>query len=165
MNDKRFTAAMIDYGIVFIAMTVLSFLPMPSWFWGFGFQIGKVPISLGSLGAYLLIGSICLKDLLFKNASLGKRIMGLILVNDAWEKPSLKQMLIRGVAMPLLGLLHFISAKGDLKKLAVWEKGTLHTRIVPKALFEELKGIAEGKAGPYAENMEILYQKRMEERE
>lgn len=91
--------------------------------------------------------------------------MGLILVNDAWEKPSLKQMLIRGVAMPLLGLLHFISAKGDLKKLAVWEKGTLHTRIVPKALFEELKGIAEGKAGPYAENMEILYQKRMEERE
>jgi len=104
---------------------------------------------------------VFLGDLVFRNASIGKKLMGFIVVDDKWKKPSVGKLVKRRLLMYSIGWLVFIKMGFDLKKLAIWEYDHVHTRVVEKKVYMELKKIAEQKDGAFDVNMEILYRKKL----
>ena len=100
-------------------------------------------------------------DLVFRNASIGKKLMGFIVVDDKWKKPSVGKLFKRKLLMYSIGWLVFIKLGFNVKKLAIWEYDHVHTRVVEKKGYMELKKIAEQKDGAFDVNMEMLYRKKL----
>ena len=87
---KRFFAEIIDYFIIGLLFVGLENFNLPEWFYGISFNIADIPITIPSVGVLIVIIPIVIKDLLFKNASIGKKIMGLVIVDDKKNIPSIK---------------------------------------------------------------------------
>ena len=158
-TNKRFLAMWIDYGPLLAIALLLSLLKPPflSWFLILKIETGIGVIGLPSVGAVLLFAYLFGKELIFRNASLGKRLMGLMIVDERWQAPSALRLLKRGVMLTVFSVVIIGQCKGDAERLAAWEKAHLNLRVVERSFYEELKQIALQKTGDFAENMEILY--------
>jgi len=127
---KRKIAAFIDYLILGTMLTVCGFSDMPEWFWGIRFRVGALPVSLPSIGFFAVLFLIALKDFLFRNASLGKKIMGLCILDENGTVPNVKIMLKRGFFMQTAGYvtyLRYCFSDGDIVE---WELQHLKTQVV-----------------------------------
>jgi len=113
---------------------------IPEWFWGFDFSIGVIPFSLPSVGFILVVAYFACKDLLFKNASLGKKIMGLMIVDADGRISGYKEIMKRGVLINSWGYMSLVktvfSGEGSFKEWEEnWEIDHLKTRVIEKAHF------------------------------
>ena len=157
ISSRRILASLIDYLIIGAFISIFSIVGLPNWFWSVSFQIGFIPASLPSLGVVVILLVLVLKDLLFKNASFGKRMMGLMIVDDEWRIPNLKAMLKRGFLMPVWGYIVFIIAVIRDNDFESWELKRLKTRVVEVKIYHELKHQCDLTTGEYKRHMDRLY--------
>lgn len=110
-----------------------------------GIQVLETVFKLSSIGTILnviLITPIFFKDLVFKNASIGKKIMGIAIYDDKWNKPNAKQIIKRSLLMMTYGFVLFWKTifVGESKiTLFDWERETLKTRVIDKKILKEFE--------------------------
>ena len=156
MSRNRIIASLIDLCIIGTILAICTMFA-PEWFWGFTFKIGAVPVSIPSVGFVLLIVIFCFKDVLFRNASLGKKIMNLIIVDNEWNIPPVKTLMKRGILMPTWGYVTLIkNLSGDFS-IENWEIDNLRTKVIDRYLFQEMKQECQTMGGNYKNNMDKLY--------
>lgn len=136
---KRKLAVLIDYFLIGFILVACGLSHLPKWVWSFTFSIGGgIPVSLPSFGIFILLVPIAFKDFLFRNASLGKRIMGLCIVDDKGNVPTYQTMLKRGCVMPIWGYTTFMRSKFSDVDFEDWELKRLKTRVVDKKDFQKM---------------------------
>lgn len=129
---KRFFAEIIDCFIIGLLFAGLDRFSLPEWFYGISFNIADIPITIPSVGVLIVIIPMVIKDLLFKNASIGKKIMALVVVDDKRNVPDKKTILKRGILMPTLGYMVFVTSGFDKDYFEMWELNILKTMVVNK---------------------------------
>ena len=101
-----------------------------------------------------------LRDLLFRNASLGKMIMGLRIYDDNWEKPSVFAIIKRSAITSFAGLAIMYKAifmTGNYLTLFDCEANYAHTRVIDKKVFKKLKKEIADIPGDFAKKMTEAY--------
>ena len=100
LNQRRITAAIIDLAIILAISSIISDILI------------KVDILNTIFGrdpfiALFYITFSCTKDLVFKNASIGKRMAGLVVVKESGYEPSKKNLVLRNVLQTFLPPMEF----------------------------------------------------------
>lgn len=143
MLHKRKIAVFIDYFSLGMVLTLISYLgrlsSMPEWILVLEFEIGAVPVTLPSFGFFILLFVIGAKDCLFRNASLGKKIMGLRIVTEEGMLPPLKTIWKRGIVMQTIGYTTYIKYRFTEGDIVEWELQHLKTKVVSKRQYKEYK--------------------------
>ena len=110
---------------------------------------------------FLLVVTLYLfKDSLFRNASLGKMIMGIRIYDNNWKRPKLLVLLKRNALMQTIGYAKWWKARfidGNIIDLFDWERDKLGTRVIDKKVFKQLSEEAKQLDGDYVKNMTNLY--------
>ena len=146
---KRAIAILIDCFIHGILM--VSFLEITS--------LSKYTVG-GSNWELLLFIPLLFKDALFRNASIGKKIVGIEIYDVNWDKPTLKALVKRSVFMYTAGYvlmykLYFID--GTFIDIFDWERERLHTRVIDKKVYKELSEEAKKEGSNFSKKMSELY--------
>ena len=108
----------------------------------------------------LLIFLFFLRDFVFRNASLGKKILGLAVYDNNWQSPKLSVLVKRSFLTATVGYALTWKAKfvnGDFISIFDWEREKLGTRVIDKKVYRELESIAKNQNGEFAKNMTELY--------
>lgn len=148
---KRCIAAMIDtfmFGICFVCLEKL----LPDWFDWFK--------NLRTIGYIILLLPFYFKDLIFKNASLGKKMFGLSIYTTDWNKPSFFKTVKRSVITNVVGYLYFLKLfmlRENKLLLYEWEKKQLNTFVIENKVYKGIKEIAKASGNPNADIMNRLY--------
>ena len=147
---KRLFASFIDHLIIAIIMALIQyFFP-----WFFDNMLGAFPI-------LMIYSPIVLRDLIFGNASIGKKMLG-IRVYDirTWKKPSVGLSILRAAAsITVVQVIMYRSMRvtGDFIDVFDWERDHLHTMVIDKNVYLRLRNEAEKMKGDFAKNMTDLY--------
>lgn len=148
--EKRILAVLID-GFIFGAIyTFLKDVVIPESF----FRLG--------LPSYLILflPFFC-RDILFRNASLGKKIMGIEVFDSEWKKPKPLLLLKRAFLMLTVGYVtcwkSVFVEKNDML-IFDYERENIGTYVIDKKVLSELSEEAKRKAGSFEMNMNELYQ-------
>lgn len=144
---KRAWAAIIDVFILGLIIGILQFLN-PNLFDGRGYLL------------ILFIIPLFLRDILFRNASLGKVLCRIAIYGNDWKAPSLWLLIKRSFLTATIGYGIFMKSKfidGGVISLFDWERDTLGTRVIDKRVYKELESIAKNRNGDFAKNMTELY--------
>ena len=144
---KRAIAYLIDafiYGFIveFFRFIVLKLPNNPNWW---------LP---------LVFLPIFCRDVLFKNASIGKKLIGIAIYDNDWKSPRIPLLIKRSLLVSTVGyviLLRSYSMHGDKISVIDWERDTLGTRVIDKKLFKRISEEASAMDGDYAKNMTELY--------
>ena len=122
----------------------------------------------GAWGYFLIVPPFFIfRDLLFKNASIGKKLLGLVVVDDKWSKPNFFTITKRAAITVTLGQVLYFKLKGqsesrDYARLAFaeWEYRHLKTRVVERHIFNTIKEKAAGNNGNAdVDTMDLLYER------
>ncbi len=96
-------------------------------------------------GYFIVIMPFVLRDLTFRNGSIGKKIVGLVVVDDKWNVPDVWTVIKRS-AITSLGhvLLYGFKLRNESWKMACfaeleWEYNSLKAHVVEKKVFNALK--------------------------
>jgi hypothetical protein len=147
--EKRILAILID-GFVFGAIyTLLKDFVIPEPF----FKLGLISYLI------LFIPLFC-KDMLFGNASLGKKVMGIKIYTTDWKKPTPLLLFKRALFMMTKGYLIWMkSTFAEKNDIAVfdYEREVLGTYAIEDAVCQKLKKEANAKSGSFESNMSELY--------
>ena len=145
---KRILAFFIDNIIVGLALALaIEILKR--------FDIGIEKLAF-LLAAFLLI----FRDFIFRNASIGKKFLGLRVYDGNWEKPKASILLKRCFFSSFVGTFILFKAKFfDENSLMFfnYEKEKLNARVIDKKVYNNLKKTAELKEGTFSQNMTELY--------
>ena len=144
---KRAIAAIIDVFILGLIIGFLQFLN-PNLFDGRGYLL------------ILFIIPLFLRDIFFKNASLGKVLCRIAIYDSDWKAPSLLLLIKRSFLTATIGYGIFMKSKfidGGVVSLFDWERDTLGTRVIDKRIYKEIEIIAKNRNGDFAKNMTELY--------
>ena len=101
-----------------------------------------------------------LKDCIFKNGSIGKKLMGISVYDSAWNKPSFMLSLKRTVMSSGFGLAlvwKSVFVGGSKMILFEWEKNVVKTFVIDKKVYKSLCADAKKMDGDFSENMTELY--------
>jgi hypothetical protein len=115
--------------------------------------------SIGNWDLLLLIPFFC-RDFTFRNASIGKKILGIAVYDEKWKYPSLKKIFVRSIVISTAGYVIFFKFKfidGNLIQFLDWERDKLGTRVVDKKVFKRLSQESESYGGDFSKNMTELY--------
>ena len=99
-------------------------------------------------------------DFLFRNASFGKKIMGIAIYTTSWEIPNPKLILKRALYMyvlPCIIVLRTLFGECSLFVLFECEKNVVGTFTIDKKVYKELKEKAKQMDGVFEKNMTELY--------
>ena len=102
------------------------------------------------------------KDCIFKNASIGKKILGLRIYGLNWKPIGVFEMVKRTVFMLSAGYLmflkiKFLGSKSDMMEFFDWERDQLKTVVIDEKIFKQFSEEANLLPGNYADNMTNLY--------
>lgn len=100
------------------------------------------------------------KDFAFRNASIGKKIVGIAIYSDNWEPPDFIVLFKRTVLMLTVGFFLFWRAKfidGTIITFFDWERDVLKTRVIDKKVLKKLQQETESESENYCANMTRLY--------
>ena len=131
---KRIVASIIDSIIVASYIAILQ-LALPQWY---AWCLDK----FGGLILIVLLIPYFLKDLIFRNASIGKMIEGIAIYDDNWKRPNPFLLIKRSFIMLTVGYVKFIKTKftsGNLLTFFDWEMDDLNTRVVDKKFFKYME--------------------------
>ncbi|MBE6644526.1 MAG: hypothetical protein E7612_03995 [Ruminococcaceae bacterium] len=101
-----------------------------------------------------------LKDCLFGNASIGKKIVGIVVYDNCWNKPTLMLSIKRTVMTSIFGYILIwksVFIGGSKMVLFEWEKNVIKTFVIDKKVYKNLKADAEKMDGEFSKNMTELY--------
>ena len=121
--------------------------------------------NIGTIGYLILFIPWFCRDIIFINASIGKKIFGLTILDDKWNRPDVWVTVKRSVIRMSLGHIRFIEAifsRGRLLTHLKWEKEFLKTVVVERKVYKKLKNEAEDMQGDFSENMTQLYYQYLE---
>lgn len=121
--------------------------------------INLLGLNLGNLDLLLFI-PFFLKDIVFRNASVGKKVVGIAIYNDNWQSPSIIVLFKRAIIMSTIGYFIFWKSKfvnGDIISFFDFERDTLKTRVIDKKVLKKIRAEAEAEAGDKSVNMTRLY--------
>lgn len=110
--------------------------------------------------AFVFLPLYIFRDIVFRNASIGKKIMGLAVYDNAWQPPKILTILKRDAVMLFVGMLmlyKIFCISGGIIEFFNWEMNVLGTRVVEKKVYAEFESIAKNREGKFAENMSELY--------
>lgn len=117
-------------------------------------------LRLIDLRVVLAIMLYSFKDFVFKNTSIGKRMMGLEIYDDKWEKPSLAILWKRCFWLFFVGSYlgwKAVHIDGIYSVIFQAEYSRFKTRVVEKKVIMRLKPLAITKSGFDPEKMSKLY--------
>ncbi|MBQ8719985.1 MAG: RDD family protein [Clostridia bacterium] len=144
---KRALAAIIDVFVLGLIIGFVQFLN-PNLFGDKGYLL------------ILFIIPLFLRDILFRNASLGKVLCRISVYDNDWKAPSLWLLIKRSFLTATIGYGIFMKSKfidGGIVSLFDWERDALGTRVIDKRVYKELEIIAKNRNGDFAKNMTELY--------
>ena len=101
-----------------------------------------------------------LKDCLFRNASIGKKVMSIVVCDKCWNNPGPVLSIKRTVMTSIFGFLllwKLIFIGGRKMILFEWEKNVLGTFVIDKKVYKTLKADAEKMEGDVSQSMTELY--------
>ena len=123
---KRAIALLIDafvYGLIYVLCQKL----LQNWH-----------ENLSSLVYFILFVPFFFKDVIFKNASLGKKIMKIYIFNDEWQPPKAFVLVKRAFLMQTVGYVLFWRLKhfdDNMISFFDWERDSLKTRVIEKKVY------------------------------
>ena len=145
---KRAFAYVIDCLLICIILVASNKI-----FISFGVDISKFNI-------VILIFLSSFKDCVFINASIGKKLLGVVVCNKKWNKPtllhSLKRTLSTFIVAPI-SLCRMSAFHMDKMTFLNWEKNVLQSFVIDKKVYKKLKANAEQMDGIFSDNMTELY--------
>ena len=114
----------------------------------------------------LIVLVLSLRDVIFANASFGKKCVGISVYDLNWKKPKIAVLIKRSFSTATLGMAILFksrfSEEGTISFID-WERDKLGTMVIDDKVFEELRLIAEAQKGDFAANMTALYNKYLRE--
>ena len=137
ITTRRMLADFIDYFLIALILVMCGVSELPSWVFSLDFKISVVPVSLPSFGFFIISLPIVFKDFVFGNAGIGKKIMGLVIVDKDNQKPTTKVLIKRGIIMPLFGSLMFAKYSGTKNGFEDWEMRKIGTKVIAKKDLEK----------------------------
>lgn len=111
------------------------------------FELSKLVMDKNGLGYYnkttyiLLLLCLVFRDALFRNASLGKKLVGLAVYDEKWSKPRISRLVVRATLSLSVGYIILIKCKltdGNLLPFFDFERDHLRARTVDKKLLKDL---------------------------
>lgn len=145
--QKRGIALLID-NFVFGSIIAAIQLAIPD------LLVQKTPVLI------LMFIPLFLRDWLFRNASLGKKIMRIAIFDNNWKPPSLltlfKRSILTGTVVYVM-LCKYKFIDGNSIYVIDWERDNIGTRVIDLDVYQELDAEAKRSNGDYAENMTKLY--------
>ena len=108
----------------------------------------------------ILFGPFFLKDCLVRNASIGKKIMGIAVYDNCWNKPTFLLSIKRTAMTSIFGCVliwESVFIGGSKMALFEWEKNVVKTFVIDKKVYKSLKADAEKMQGDFSKNMTELY--------
>ena len=130
---KRIIAALID---TFILGSIMVLFQKTFEFFG---------VNASGFSKIMVVVLFSFKDLPFRNASVGKKILGIAVYDKDFEKPTVKKTVFRSLATAVVGhvfLFKIIFVSGDIISFFDWEK-TLGCFVADKKVIKRLKLEAE----------------------
>ena len=127
---KRAIALLID-GLILGVYYELLKLILPESFFNFG-----------TVSYIVIFAPFFFRDCAFKNASIGKKIMGIEIFTTTWSKPNILHLAKRSLYITTLGyaLWWKLLVSGEsMVTLFEWEQKKVKTTIISKKVFKELK--------------------------
>ena len=100
------------------------------------------------------------KDIVFKNASIGKKIMGIEIYDLEWKVPNIMKLFVRSMLINTIGIIYVWKAKfidGSMIYLIDFERERCKTRVIDKKILEKLRKEARAMEGNENENLTKLY--------
>ena len=151
---KRFCACLIDSFIHGSFMVVCQTLLEKYIFEQYVFELWS------NYFDFLLLIPFFFKDLVFRNASLGKKLMGIIIVNEEWQAPQRKTIVKRAIMMSTVGFCLAWKGKivdGTPIELFGWEREKLKTQVIDRKVLERIRAEAKRENGDVVATMTKLY--------
>ena len=142
-----------------LAFLIDGFMFSILWVYGQSFLLNWFP-NAGKIINIILFVPLFFKDLVFRNASIGKKLLGIEIYNDDWKSPSFGTLIKRAFLMTTIGYVLFFKSKfvdGEIISLFDWEREHLHTRVIDKKVLKNLQEQAQQEKGEYKANMTKLY--------
>ena len=105
---------------------------------------------------WLFLVCFGMKDAIFKNASIGKKILGIAIYRKNLSKPTRNETIIRTSKMTFIGafiLLKCLIAKSSLLSFFEWEKNELNTMVIDNDTF----CLIQSKASEENNDLSIAY--------
>lgn len=118
-----------------------------------------------NVGEFLfIISPIFFRDIFFKNASIGKKIMGLVVVDDKWKAPKfwhgVKRSTVTYFAADIK--MHIIrNYSGNYLDFWDWERDKLKAFVVEKCVLDRLKNDPATQNGLNCEKMTSMYREHL----
>ena len=128
--------------------------------------VGLISITT-AWGYFFVIIPFIFRDLSFRNGSIGKKIMGLVVVDDKWDVPSvstvIKRSAITSLGHVLLYRFRLLNESWEMACFAEleWEHSRLKAHVVEKRIFKELKAKASLDGTIDIVKMEQLYDQHL----
>ena len=134
------------------------------------FVIGLFIVSL--LGAFpfmydydivlvaIILVPLSLRDLVFRNASIGKKLLRISIYDMNWKKPDFITLIKRSLLSPTVGylsLFKFWTVDKDVYLIFSWERNVLKTQVIDDKVYKELAEQAKNMQGDFIPNMNELY--------
>ena len=144
---KRVVAVLIDSFILISVLVLLQEL------------LSIYKINIGNWD-FLIVFLFFIRDFVFRNASIGKKILGLRIYYNNWKVPNFRLLLKRSIIVSTVGYVLLWKAKfvdGCVINFFDYERDKLGTRVIDKKIYNELKAEAESKEGDFSKNMTELY--------
>ena len=110
---------------------------------------------------YILLIPFLAKDLVFKNCSFGKRIMGISIYKADWKKPTPAELFVRSLFTMVFSYIIFLKAitlgDGPIEVLD-WELNKLKMIVVENKTYNKMKEVSLKKGGKFEKEMTIQYE-------
>jgi uncharacterized RDD family membrane protein YckC len=145
---KRAIALLIDGFILGIYYEFLRLLLPENFF------------NLGVFSYIIIFVPFFFRDCIFKNASIGKKIVGIKVFTIDWTTPSVLLLAKRALFMATIGYVLWWKIKvtdGKMISLFDCEREKIKTTIICTKVYEELKEKAQISEGDFRVNMTNLY--------
>lgn len=122
-----------------------------------------------SWGCFLVFSPFMIRDFWFRNASIGKKVLGLVVVDENWLTPRISQVIKRSILTSIFGvvLLAKLLLRNKEKKFAFlaeaeWEYTHLKVRVVEKEVYNRLKSQASINGIVNVDIMNQLYEEYLD---
>ena len=120
----------------------------------------KFNMEIPKLFFFLMVIPFFIRDVFFRNASLGKKILGIAVYDEEWKAPKLSLLVKRSAVLTFIGYFMIYKAKfvdGSYISLFDYERDHFKTQVVDKKVLEKLKVQAKGEDGDFNKNLTRLY--------
>ena len=144
---KRAIACLIDSFLFGIILVLFSEL-LKSW----GVRFNNVEL--------ILFIPFFMRDIMFRNASIGKRMLGISVYDTDWKKPKLSHLMKRSFFMMGVGYVIYWKSKltdGNAIDVVDYERETLNSYVIDNKVYKKLADRAGQMDGDFSTNMSCLY--------